>query len=169
MKVTLKALLAAAGLALAGQAVADITLYQDDGFHGRQWTAGRSVENFANRGLNDAASSARVRGEAWEVCTDAYFEGRCIVLRPGNYPSLGALGLNDKIGTDDTKSVNTMESMIGIQIVPTTSAPTNSDRVNMTHRSSNKKDVDRTRKRGDSNNRPASAGRFVSGAVTAAA
>lgn len=99
MKVTLKALLAAAGLALAGQAVADITLYQDDGFHGRQWTAGRSVENFANRGLNDAASSARVRGEAWEVCTDAYFEGRCIVLRPGNYPSLGAMGLNDKISS----------------------------------------------------------------------
>ena len=99
MSVTLKALLASAALAFAGQAAADITLYQDDGFGGRGWTAGRSVDNFANGGFNDRASSAEVRGESWQVCTDAYYRGRCIVLRPGNYPSLGAMGLNDRISS----------------------------------------------------------------------
>ena len=99
MNVTVKALLVAAGLIFAGQAAAEITLYQDDGFRGRGWTAGRSIDNFANSGFNDTASSAEVRGEAWEVCTDAYFRGRCIVLRPGNYSSLGAMGLNDRISS----------------------------------------------------------------------
>jgi len=99
MKVTLKALLVAAGLVFAGQATADIRLFQDDGFRGREWSAGRPVDNFANSGFNDTASSAEVRGESWQVCTDAYFQGRCVVLRPGNYPSLGAMGLNDRISS----------------------------------------------------------------------
>src|SRR3569623_924697 len=99
MNVTLKALLVAAGLICAGQAAADVRLYQHDGFRGREWTAGGPINNFADSGFNDKASSAEVRGEPWEVCTDAYFGGRCVVLRPGNYPSLGALGLNDKISS----------------------------------------------------------------------
>lgn len=100
MNVTLKALLVAAGLVFAGQAAAQsIRLFQDDGFRGREWDADRPVENFANSGFNDKASSAEVRGGPWQVCTDAYFQGRCVVLRPGNYPSLGALGLNDQISS----------------------------------------------------------------------
>jgi hypothetical protein len=99
MNVTLRSLLVAAGLIFAGQAAADITLYQDDGFRGREWTAGRPIDDFANSGFNDTASSAQVRGESWQVCTDAYFQGRCVVLRPGNYPSLGAMGLNDNISS----------------------------------------------------------------------
>jgi hypothetical protein len=99
MNVTLKALLVAAGLVFAGQAAAEVRLYQDDGFRGREWTAGGPINNFADSGFNDRASSAEVRGEPWEVCTDAYFAGRCVVLRPGNYPSLGAMGLNDRISS----------------------------------------------------------------------
>ena len=99
MNVTLKALLVAAGLVFAGQAAADIRLYQDDGFRGHEWSSGRSIDNFANTGVNDTASSAQVRGESWEVCTDAHFRGRCVVLRPGDYPSLGAMGLNDSISS----------------------------------------------------------------------
>jgi Beta/Gamma crystallin. len=99
MNVTLKALLVAAGLVFAGQAAADIRLYQDDGFAGREWTADHPIDDFANSGFNDKASSAEVRGGPWQVCTDANFQGRCVVLRPGNYPSLGALGLNDRISS----------------------------------------------------------------------
>jgi hypothetical protein len=99
MKGTLKALLVSVGVALAGNAVAQVTLFQDDGFQGRRFSANGPVENFADRGFNDEASSARVRGGAWQVCTDAHFRGQCVTLRPGDYPSIGSLGLNDKISS----------------------------------------------------------------------
>jgi hypothetical protein len=99
MKGTLKALLVTAGFVLAGNAVAQVTLFQDDGFQGRRLSANGAVENFADRGFNDEASSAEVRGGTWQVCTDAYFRGQCATLRPGNYPSIGSLGLNDKISS----------------------------------------------------------------------
>ena len=35
----------------------------------------------------------------WEVCEDARFEGRCAVLRRGNYDSLRSLGLNNQISS----------------------------------------------------------------------
>ena len=99
MKGTLKALLVAAGFVFAGHAVAGITLFQDDGFQGRRFSFDGPVDNFANSGFNDEASSAEVRGGTWQVCTDAYFRGRCVTLRPGNYPSVGSLGLNDRISS----------------------------------------------------------------------
>ena len=40
-----------------------------------------------------------VRGGTWEVCTDARFDGHCVVLRPGNYPSLSAIGLDNSISS----------------------------------------------------------------------
>jgi hypothetical protein len=99
MKGTLKALLVSAGFVLAANAVAQVTLFQDDGFQGRRFSANGPVENFADRGFNDEASSAEVRGGTWQACTDAHFRGQCVTLRPGNYPSLGSLGLNDKISS----------------------------------------------------------------------
>ena len=99
MKIASNALLVAAGLLFAGQAAAQITLFKDDGFQGRAFSSDRPVENFANSGFNDEASSAEVRGGTWQVCRDAYFQGRCVTLRPGNYPSLESLGLNDRISS----------------------------------------------------------------------
>ena len=37
--------------------------------------------------------------DRWEVCDDARFSGRCVVLRPGWYPTLAALGLNDRVSS----------------------------------------------------------------------
>ena len=99
MKIGLKALIAAVGIAFCGQAAAQLTLYRDDGFSGNRVTINDTVDNFANSGFNDEMSSAEVRGGAWQICTDAYFAGRCVVLRPGNYPSLGSMGLNDQISS----------------------------------------------------------------------
>jgi hypothetical protein len=99
MNVALKALLVAGSLAFASQAVAQITLFKDDGFQGRAFSSEGPVDNFANSGFNDEASSAQVRGGTWQLCTDAYYRGRCVTLRPGNYPSLGSLGLHDKISS----------------------------------------------------------------------
>lgn len=95
----LRNLLLAAGILVAGTAAAQVTFYEHDGFGGRSFTADRTIANFDRSGNNDMASSAVVRGGSWEVCTDARFEGRCVVLRPGDYPSLRALGLNDRISS----------------------------------------------------------------------
>jgi hypothetical protein len=95
----LKALLVAAGLVFAGQAAAQIRLFEDDGFQGRGVSANRPVENFADNGFNDKASSVQIRGGTWQACTDAYFRGQCVVLRPGNYASLRSMGLNDQISS----------------------------------------------------------------------
>ncbi len=40
-----------------------------------------------------------VRGERWQVYEDRRFRGRCVVLRPGRYSSLAAMGLNDQISS----------------------------------------------------------------------
>jgi uncharacterized protein YcfJ len=90
------------GLALAGPAAAQITFYEHDNFEGRSFTTRRAVENLARAGFNDLASSAVVGPQRWEVCPDAGYRGNCTVLRPGSYPSLRALGLNDKVSSART-------------------------------------------------------------------
>ncbi len=40
-----------------------------------------------------------VTGGGWEVCQNVGYGGPCAVLRPGQYPSLVALGLNDRISS----------------------------------------------------------------------
>jgi uncharacterized protein YcfJ len=99
MKNIIKGAFAVAGLALAAQASAQITFYEDNGFHGRSFYAEGPVDNFDRVRFNDIASSVIVRDGHWEVCEDAGFRGRCMILRPGQYPSLGAFGMNDKISS----------------------------------------------------------------------
>ena len=92
--------LAVAALACAGHATAAITFYENDAFQGRSFTTEQTVNNFERAGFNDRASSVVVRGnrsERWEVCEDRRFRGRCVILRPGQYPSLQAMGLNDRV------------------------------------------------------------------------
>ena len=77
--------------AAAGAAHADsITLYEDDNFRGRQFTADRPMANFDRNGLNDRFRSAVVHDGRWEICFDADFHGSCSTLTPGAYPDLGA-------------------------------------------------------------------------------
>ena len=99
MNTMLKSALAAAGMAIATQAAAQVTFYENEGFEGRSFTTQKQVGNFESFGFNDRASSALVARDRWEVCEDARFKGRCIVLRPGRYPSLAAMGLNDRISS----------------------------------------------------------------------
>ena len=85
----------AAEIAVAAQ----ITFFEREGFQGQNFTTDRQVGNFERFGFNDRASSAVVIGDRWEVCENARFGGRCVVLRPGRYPSLAAMGLNDRISS----------------------------------------------------------------------
>lgn len=100
---------AAAALAVtAGAAQADITFYADNGFQGRALASQNRVVNLARQGFNDTASSVIVTRNRWELCEDAGFSGRCVVLRPGQYASLRAMGLNDRVSSarlvrDDTR------------------------------------------------------------------
>lgn len=83
----------------AGVASAQVTLYDRQGLHGRAFTADGAIENLDNTGFNDRASSAVVQRGVWEVCEHAYFRGRCVTLRPGEYQSLDSIGMGDKISS----------------------------------------------------------------------
>ncbi len=79
--------------ALAAAANAQITFYDAPRFGGRPFTANQAVPNFADVGYNDRAASAIIRGGTWQLCTDAYFRGRCESLGPGEYADLGIVGV----------------------------------------------------------------------------
>ncbi|MBE0549583.1 MAG: glycine zipper 2TM domain-containing protein [Rubrivivax sp.] len=76
-----------------------VTFYEREGFDGRSFTTEEQIANLRRSGFNDRASSAVVLGVQYEVCDDAGFRGRCVVLRPGRYPSLAAMGLNDRVSS----------------------------------------------------------------------
>jgi uncharacterized protein YcfJ len=101
-----KIALALAAATTLGQAVAQITFYENARFEGRSFTATRQVNNLERYGFNDRASSAVVLGRSWEACQDARFGGYCVVLRPGRYPSLAAMGLNDRVTSARMVSTN---------------------------------------------------------------
>lgn len=76
-----------------------LELYEHDDFGGRVFRASGPVANLQPEGFNDTASSAQVRSGRWEVCTDADYRGRCVVLEPGSYRHLRERDLNDSISS----------------------------------------------------------------------
>ena len=94
--------IAAVGFAaalVASHAAAQVTFYEYEGFRGRMLTADRQLDNFAEIGFNDRASSIIVERGEWQVCEHAHFRGRCILLRPGQYPSLAAMALDNRVSS----------------------------------------------------------------------
>ncbi|MDO9604138.1 beta/gamma crystallin-related protein [Hydrogenophaga sp.] len=106
MKATIQGFLAILGLTFAAQVAAQATFYENERFTGRSLTATEQVPSFQRYGFNSNTSSAVVVGERWEVCQQGDFNGRCTVLRPGSYPSLAAMGLNDRISSARLLSPN---------------------------------------------------------------
>lgn len=104
MNAILRNALAVAGLAIASQAAAQVTFYEHEGFQGRSFTAEKQIGNLERFGFNDRASSVVVLRDRWEICEDARFSGRCVILRPGRYASLAAMGLNDRVSSVRTVS-----------------------------------------------------------------
>ena len=91
-----RCVLAATALTLGGQAAAQqITFFEREGYEGRSVTTEAPISNL-ERAVR--ASSAVVSGE-WEVCDEPGFTGRCVVLLPGEYPSLRGLGLSNSISS----------------------------------------------------------------------
>jgi uncharacterized protein YcfJ len=86
-------------MAIATQAAAQAIFYEHPNFQGQSFTTQQSIGNLERFGFNNRASSAVIRGETWQVCDGAGFSGQCVVLRPGEYSSLGAMGLNDSVSS----------------------------------------------------------------------
>lgn len=93
-----------AALALAAPVVfasaahaGEITLYTHDNFGGPAISVRDQVTDLSSEGFNDRASSVRVRSGRWQLCENANFDGRCIVLGPGEYRKLE--GFNDVLSS----------------------------------------------------------------------
>ncbi len=99
MQTTLKTLLGVAGILFATQAAAQVTFYEGEGFRGRTFATDKTIWDFERFGFNDRASSAVVDGGSWQVCEDAQFAGRCVILRPGSYESLAGMGMSRRISS----------------------------------------------------------------------
>ena len=93
-KTPLRAALAAALVLTAAPALAgEITLFQHRDFGGAAAKVHHGAADLDASAFNDTATSLVVREGVWEACTEANFQGRCIELQPGAYPSLsGSLG-----------------------------------------------------------------------------
>jgi hypothetical protein len=76
-----------------------LTLYERRDFRGASINIDRPRRRLERADFANVASSAVVRGEAWEVCDAEEFGGRCVVLRPGRYPSLEKMGMNNRISS----------------------------------------------------------------------
>lgn len=99
MKTMLKCGFAMTGALIAATASAQITLYERPGYDGQSIVAQEDIRNLRREDFDDRASSAVVFRGRWAVCEDAWFRGRCVVLRPGRYASLSDMGLNNSISS----------------------------------------------------------------------
>ena len=81
----------ASALTAATAAGADMTLFEFPDFGGRRIVVHGVVANFDQTSFNDRAASIVINSGYWEVCTDAYFRGRCVRLGPGEYRQLGQI------------------------------------------------------------------------------
>jgi hypothetical protein len=99
MHIPTRSALALATVLCTTPALAQVTFYEHDNYGGRSFTTERAIGSFTNSGFNDRASSIVVSSQMWEVCDNADFGGTCRVLRPGSYPSLTAMDLNDRISS----------------------------------------------------------------------
>lgn len=99
MRILTQTAIAACTLLLGSQAMAQIVLYEGEGYRGRSVVIDKDMRNLDRRGLGDKASSIVVERGRWEVCVQPRFQGRCAVLRPGNYPNLRGTGLEEKISS----------------------------------------------------------------------
>jgi len=96
---TIRMLFAVAALMAAGQAAAQITFYEGEAFRGRAFSTDKPVWNFEQYGFNDRASSVVVDRGRWQVCENARFRGRCVVLRKGGYDTLASMGMSNRISS----------------------------------------------------------------------
>ena len=107
---------------VAAAVAAQATFYEREGFDGRSFSTAQEVVNLRRTGFKDRAASAVVAEDRYEVCDDKRFRGRCVVLRPGRYASLAAMGAFLSVVADLIRSGDT--STGGAQHAPSGGAST---------------------------------------------
>lgn len=93
MRFKLATALGALALFATTSAMAEITLYQGEGFRGRALTTNKPISNLER--MRGRAGSVVVDGGFWQACERPDFGGRCVILRTGSYDSMRSMGLND--------------------------------------------------------------------------
>ena len=82
-----------------GRGYAGITVYEHPDFRGTSVTFREEIADLRRHGLNDRITSLDVEGnQAWEVCQDINFGGRCRVFT-GSIDDLREDGWNDRISS----------------------------------------------------------------------
>ncbi|MBE2242308.1 MAG: peptidase inhibitor family I36 protein [Burkholderiaceae bacterium] len=76
-----------------------VTFYEHVDFRGRTLSTQGALADLGREGFGQMASSVIVEAGDWQVCDGAGYVGRCVVLPPGRYASLGAAGLNDRVSS----------------------------------------------------------------------
>jgi uncharacterized protein YcfJ len=94
-----KVMSAVTALMMSAQGITQVTFYEGEGFRGRAFSTSRELQDFSRSGFNDRASSVIVDRGRWEVCEDARFSGRCVVLRQGSYDSLSRMGIDNRLSS----------------------------------------------------------------------
>lgn len=73
-----------------------ITLYRNIGYGGTSRAFVGDTPDLGRFGFNDIASSAAIQGGRWQLCTRAYYRGRCVIL-DRNTANFLRIGMNDRV------------------------------------------------------------------------
>ena len=65
-----------------------VVIYSQPNFGGKSVDLKGDAATLTSHGIQDQASSLKVRGGKWEFCTQPNFAGDCVTLAQGDYPSL---------------------------------------------------------------------------------
>ena len=83
-----KALFLVTALSAGVAQAAELTLYLQPNFNGRQLTLRGHTPDLGDIGFQDQVSSIVVNSGRWELCTQPDFKGDCAIVGPGEYPVL---------------------------------------------------------------------------------
>jgi hypothetical protein len=79
--------------------LARVTLFAGTNFTGRSFDLNNTRSNLFNDNFNDMAQSMIIRAGRWQICEDADFGGRCMILGRGEYADLNDLQMGGMISS----------------------------------------------------------------------
>lgn len=105
-----KATLVSSLLVAAAAQAAEVTLYLQPNFNGRQLILRGHTPDLADIGFQDQVSSIVVNSGRWELCTQPDFKGDCATVGPGQYPVLDPR-LNHRV--ESAREVGSYRDQVG--------------------------------------------------------
>ncbi|GAB4216497.1 MAG: hypothetical protein OHK0012_18930 [Synechococcales cyanobacterium] len=70
-----------------------LVVYDRVNFRGANITVNRDIPLLNTVGFNDRTASLYVVSGTWQLCSDAGYSGRCILVSPGSYATIQSLGM----------------------------------------------------------------------------